>query len=473
MGKIYIEFENQLKQSPIIIPLTNSSQEEAGEDYVYNKYGVMQTSIYGIKVPLIQINNIVVDFVDVISFSLKSVGHVPTVKLEVFDRYNLIKTFNTPGNDNELRIQVLPPFDNAYKKINLTFYITKLNIRGNQISISGSYKVPELTDVRYKCLGVLDTYNLFKQVAIETGLGFASNCVETLDDRYVYCDHISYLDLLNYEISISGSDETHLYDWWIDLWNNLTLANIYERYHTIEDENDMMIWMADKTYEILENRKISPIKVPAVFNNLPGVSQSELIVRDYEISNNPGLQLTMGTDKIYSCYVENLKEYKDTYFQDKDAHKDVWVNCEYLGEVFGDYNYLLSERCREAHLQKMNTETITINLSTPLLAITRGSKVNFAWYNNNSQLDIRNNYYKSIGVLNETQPTPGMDDTLSPQTVQEHGARADEFQKDESISGQYMVCGQIMNYSSGRWDYKLLLRRPHDQKTKLLKEDYE
>ena len=113
MGKIYLEFENKLKQSDIVIPLTNSSTEEAGSDYVYNRTGFMQTSIYGILTPLIQINNIIVDFTDVNSFILKSTGPVPTVSLSVRDRYNLISSIDTPGSDNELRIQILPQFDNA------------------------------------------------------------------------------------------------------------------------------------------------------------------------------------------------------------------------------------------------------------------------------------------------------------------------------------------------------------------------
>ena len=74
MGQILLKFDNQLKQSEIVIPLTNSSVEEAGDNYVYNKQGIQQTSIYGILTPLIQINNIVVDFLDVESFSLKSIG---------------------------------------------------------------------------------------------------------------------------------------------------------------------------------------------------------------------------------------------------------------------------------------------------------------------------------------------------------------------------------------------------------------
>lgn len=473
MGKIYLEFENRLKQSDIVIPLTDSSTEEAGSDYVYNRTGFMQTSIYGILTPLIQINNIIVDFTDVNSFILKSTGPVPTVSLSVRDRYNLISSIDTPGSDNELRIQILPQFDNAYKKINLTFYITKTHISGNQITISGAYKVPKLTNVQFKCLGSMDTYNLFRNIAIETDLGFATNCAEMSDERFIYCDHKSYLDVLNNEISNASSDESHIYDWWIDLWNNITLANIYERYNTIEPEEEMMIWVSGDPHEMLEGVKVDPIQVPAILHNLPMASNLELHVSDYKTDNKHGSQISAGTDKIFSCYVENLKEYKDTLIQDGDVKKDIWTKCEYLGEVYGEYNYLLAKQCRDAYIQKLGTESVIITLKTPLLALMRGSKVNFAWYIADTQYDARMSNYKSAGIINDSVPTPGLDDTLSDDTVEMYGPRADEFQKDNSISGQYMIAGQIMSYSLGSWDYQLILKRPQSQKTKVLNLDQE
>ena len=473
MGKIYLEFENKLKQSDIVIPLTNSSMEEAGSDYVYNKTGIQQTSIYGILTPLIQINNIVVDFCDVNNFTLKSTGPVPTVSLSVNDRYNLISSIDTPGNDNELRIQILPQFDNAYKKINLTFYITKTYITGDQINISGTYKAPKLTAVQFKCLGTMDTYNLFRDIAIATDLGFATNCSEMNDERYIYCDHKSYLDILSNEISNASSDESHVYDWWIDLWNNITLANIYERYNTIEPEEEMMIWVSGDPHEMIEGVKVEPIQVPAVLHNLPMASNLELHVDDYTINNKSGSQISAGTDKVFSCYVENLKEYKDTLIQDGDAKKDLWTRCEYLGEVYGSYNYLLAKQCRDAYIQKLGTESVIITLKTPLLALMRGSKVNFAWYIADTQYDARMYNYKEAGLVNDNITIPALDDRLNEDTIKDYGTRADEFQKDNSISGQYMIDGQIMNYSLGEWNYQLILKRPQSQKTKILNLDQE
>ena len=131
MGQIYIKFDNQLKQSEIQMPLTDSTNEQAGEDYSLNRSGVKQTDVYGVLVPIIQINNTVVRFDDIAYFELNATKLLPNVSLGVIDRYKLTTMLDTPNSDNQLRIQILPPYDNAYKKIDLTFYITSFDSTGD------------------------------------------------------------------------------------------------------------------------------------------------------------------------------------------------------------------------------------------------------------------------------------------------------------------------------------------------------
>ena len=103
----------------------------------------------------------------------------------------------------------------------------------------------------------------------------------------------------------------------------------------------------------------------------------------------------------------------------------------------------------------------------------RGSKVNFAWYIADTQYDARMYNYKEAGLVNDNITIPALDDRLNEDTIKDYGTRADEFQKDNSISGQYMIDGQIMNYSLGEWNYQLILKRPQSQKTKILNLDQE
>jgi hypothetical protein len=426
-------------------------------------------------VPLISFNDIVVDFNDVLNFNLKSIGATPEVEFSVRDRNNLLSTLDTPGNDNVLHIQILPPFDNAYKKINLNFYITNISISNGIVTGKGMYKVPKLISSQFKSMGEITSYKLFEDIAIETELGFATNVEDSQNDkRYVYCDNISYLDTMRQEILKSASDKTHIYDFWIDFWNNINFVDIYERYNSLDNKDDMLIWVSGQYERSQEGMEITPVKTPAIFNNHPTVTSSELFVSNYAKVNKPRKQMTNGSDKVISCYEENKKEYRDFLIMDGDIKQDIFTKHEYIGEVYGDYNYLLASKCRDAYLQKMGSDTVVITLRTPLLGVMRGDKVEFVWYINNSYYDARNNVYKEgIGgeqLLNDVKTFPDLDDTLSPEDESRYNDTNGDFVIDKSVSGQYMVCGQNMKYVNGKWDYEITLVRPAKYKPQLLNE---
>ena len=365
MSIVKLEFDNKLKKTPIIVPLVSSSKQEAGDSYQdTNLTDKAQTSVFGIQVPLIQINSIVIDFDAVQYFSLKSTNKLPELNLIVEDRYELITNIDKVTNDNELRVQIIPRFDNTYKKIDLTFYITNIQVIGKSIKLSAAYKVSDLIKSQFKSFGEIDTYSIFKEIALETNLGFATNIAKLDDLRYIYCDHKSYYELLNNEINFANSTK-HIIDWWVDFWDNINLVDIKERYNTIDPDKDLQVWISGQVDEVTVNTKLEPIKTDAVINNIPGMNNSELYFKSYKIQNNSGAQLSSGTDKVYSIYEDSNVEYKDYLIQDGDVKQDIFLKYDYMGENYGEYNYLLAKPLREAFLQKINTETIVVTLQSP------------------------------------------------------------------------------------------------------------
>ena len=344
MALIQVKFDNTLQQSDIIIPLTNSSQSEAQESYVNNQPAIQQTHIYGIQAPLIMINSIVVNFNDVISFELSCDDDVPEVNLVVQDRYKLSTTVDTPSIDNELRIQILPKFEDKYKKINLTFFITQMKVKEGMLYITGEYKLPKYISSNIKSFGEVSTYNLFQSIAQDSGLGFATNIEDNQNSkRYVYCDNKSYKELLKEEIIRSNID-LQICDYWIDWWNNLVLADIYERYTSVDKDEDILVWIAGQNKEMEEGAEIEPTQTIATLHNHPTQKNTELYVSEYRICTSPGSQMSKGTDRVYSIYETTKSEYNDYLIQDGDAHKDIFMKYEYLGEVYGELNYFLSAK---------------------------------------------------------------------------------------------------------------------------------
>jgi hypothetical protein len=473
MGIIALEFDNTLKQSDIIVPLVSSSKNEAGEDY--NDTGhtdVAQTSVFGVLMPLIMINNTVIDFDSVQYFSLKSTGRTPELMITVDDKYELINNIDKIGQDNEVRVQILPKFDNAYKKINLTFYITNTNVMGSQIQLTAVYKVPALMSSEFKSYGSINTYNLFKTIATETELGFASNIVDSLDSRYIYCNNMNRLSLMENEIQYSAAPDTIL-DWWIDLWNNINLADIRERYEAVDPDDDIKVWIGNNTNNVTADVEIIPEEITAVLTDLPGMRTSELFVKKYENIVMPGGQVSEGSDKVYSIYNDAGNDCLEYLVQDGDIKNDIITTFEYVGEFMGEYNYMLSKNLRTGFFQKMNSEIVNVTLKTPLLGLMRGHKVNFVHYVNDSKIENKMKSLEDEGLIDRNVES---NVPLSEYELEEDDsddANDGKFKVDKTVSGQYLITGVDISYSNMEWDYKLTLAKSAATKPNLINNEEE
>lgn len=463
MGQITLEFDNTLKFSDIIMPLLSSSPAQMGEHAKPN-VDKLQTSVFGIQVPLISINSTVIDFDSVNYFSLSCEGPVPTLSMMVEDKYQLIQNVDKPRQDNEVRIQILPRFDDAYKKINMTFHIASINVVGQYISMTCTYKVPAFISSRIEAMGELDTYSLFKKAATDTGLGFATNIAQGDDIRYVYCNNKSWQDVLFEEIQQSGKDQQML-DWWVDYWNNINLVDIYDRYTTIDPDDDMMIWIAGQIHEVGVDQEVEPQQVVATVHDHPAHKNSELFVTDYHIKTNPGVQVSEGSDKVYSIYEESNNEYKDYLIQDGDVQKDIFTKYVYLGENYGDYNYLLQKEIRAGLIQKINSETVQITLQSPLLGIMRGHKLNYMRYVNDDMVENKLKTLEEAGAIRRD-----VESNIPLKDYEIKGHQDGSYRLDKTVSGQYLVIATEIVYDNG-WKYNLTLARPADSTPDIKNED--
>lgn len=455
MSIINIEFDNNLSKSNIEMSLLSSSAAEAGSEYSNEYTDKAQTMVFGIQVPLIMINSTIIDFDAVQQFILKSEGVTPELSMIVEDRYKLIENIDKPRHDNEVRVQIIPKFDNAYKKIDLTFYISNIKVNGSLISLNCIYKLPSLFASRFKTFGKSDTYTLFKTIANETKLGFATNIAALSDDRFVYCDNKSYLDLMNSEIQFANYND-HILDWWIDLWDNINLADIKERFESIDSDDDMMIWVAGNVNEINIDNEIKPIQTVATMYYHPAFANSELAVKSYNILNKSGIFISTGSDKVYSIYESDKGEYTDYLLQNGDIKNDIFTKYEYLGENFGEYNYLLAKHVRERYIQKIKSEQIKITLQSPLIGLMRGHKVNFIKYINDDKVENKMKALEKENMINR--------DVASniPLADYEITSESDDgkFIIDKTVSGQYLITAVNIVYKNNTWDYELILARP-------------
>lgn len=466
MADIVVKFDPTLKQSDIVVRMSNNvSVDEVGEEnHPKNVTDLQQTAIYGVQCPIIAINDVVIQYEDIINFELNDTGVVPSCSATVIDRQNLISELNTPQSDNEMRVQILPPFEDVYKKIDLTFYISSFNMMGdNMISVNGTYKNPKLSASQFKSLGKISTYEMFETIAKETELGFASNIENGEDKRYMYCNFISYNDLIERELP--KADGECMYGWWIDCWNYLNFVDVKDRYETIIPKDDLKLWITGLADGAVQGEVKDPIEVPAELTTLFGTEESQLHVFDYRHNSDPGTNMS-GTDTVYSIYSQENHEYKDVYLGNKDVEKDIFTNYQYLGEVYGEYDYMLPPVKREAYFRKMSLNRLEVDLGFPLLGIQRGGKVNFSdYYVDGQRSDMKKDLIAS-GVYDDNAKTNVQFEEINPGTN-------DLFELNKSVSGQYMVQGNIYSFSNRRWKQTCILVMPIEQQPKLLKKDEE
>lgn len=472
MSNIFLEFDNTLEKSEIMMVLNNTSKAEMGNDYIGNGLtDRAQTAVFGVQVPLISINSTVIDADCVHNFKLSSVGVIPTASMTVEDKIGIINNIDKPGQDNEVRIQILPRFENAYKKIDLTFFITSIKVHGTIINLTCTYKLPAIMSMQYKSYGNLDTYTLFRNIAQESKLGFATNIVKVLDGRYAYCNNISLIDLMNREIGFADNSIC-IMDWWIDFWNNINLVDIKERYNSVDSIEDMKVWVAGQIDDTTAGNEPQPQLLPAVITTHEGYNKTELYAKDYKLKVSPGINVLEGTDKVFSVYNNELKDYTDFLVQDGDIKNDIFMKFEYVGENYGTYeksNYLVSKHLRDAFIQKINTESIDVTLKSPLLGLMRGHKVNFIRYVVDDGLEAKMQSLENMGIVDRhIESNIPLDDYEI--TVTE-GEESGSYKLDRTVSGQYLIYGTTIEFNGGEWEYKLKLVKPASNKASVLTTD--
>jgi hypothetical protein len=249
------------------------------------------------------------------------------------------------------------------------------------------------------------------------------------------------------EIKMAGSSE-NIYDYWIDIWNNINYINLYKRFHETDKEEDMELWCMNAPGNPLESMDVvKPALMEAVITNYPGVS-GQLKVDNYNIINNSGKNQEKGTDRVYTIYKDGA--IIDSLIEDGNVQNDIFTKYYYLGENIGEYEYLTSISFYDSFNDVINKNTIETSLEFPMLGINRGSHVKFMWYDNDY---FKKQYIQQLGGDMESEDGDQTEELNEP----------DKLMFNKQISGEYLVYKTILQYNKGKWKNLLILTRPEEQ----------
>lgn len=450
MAALEVKFDNQLEFEPIIEYMYAGTEEETDGDV--NETSIQQTKITGIVAPLISINGFTINYDAVKSLNLTNTDNLPRVSLVVNDGFRLFTSLNSPSSDNILRIQIIPPMEDKYKKINLNFFITNYSKIKDNISITAEYGLNDIYNSRLKSFGEVSTYEFIEGIAKELKLGFCTNVSDLNDKRYIYCPNTNYKSILDSEIRIGGSKE-HILNWWVDFFNNLVLIDEYERFNSVDEIQKIMIENSGFSQPEI-NSDPTFDEFDAEISNHPILKNSPLYSGSYRQVNEPGNNLFFGTDRVLSIYDMKSLEHSETLIQDSDVKNDIFSKFVYSGEKFGEYDYITQKECHSMFQKKLKECQIIVELPRIIFGLMRGDKVNVAWY------DLNNLITKTKETNSPENNIPSVDDTSE-------GDVADKFLINKMISGQYYINGIDISYKkqgqNNNWKYKLWLSRPLDQ----------
>lgn len=489
---------------PFIIKLKSTIGSEGQE--IFNSDDINNSRIEGIQIPVVRLNTNVIDNSNIVALTITYTKFLPEITLIIKDPSGKFGLSIRPGLNNIIQVVIMPSIEGKYKKISLPFYITdvEMDIYGERVTYTGVLKHMPLIQQRLisesinyqKCDASVDPeekcaqedtdrpnmWELFHKIAERTELGFAS--MKGLKD---YQDHAvrnvcsqSYKELLEYNLSVGGLDETMIYDGWVDLYGYLVLVDVYKALHDNVEANNLAMYAQtglhthNKEYPEEEYSAIRRV----LTNSNMTKAKSNLEIEEFYNSSNIKEVLDHGTLNTiyYFCPFGNnglntivpqqiriKEESKDgEYTEDYEVQKYCgwsFVGCE-------DSNISKQMEIRNAYLTKLrnSNSTLTIRLANPNFALQRGTLV----------MIIRMRYdlkYKMQLMHQETNLRPGGGLSYEPDksNIGVDNIWNEDILHNDSIgvisaedSGMYYIDGMRFDYINGNdkiQQYLYLIRR--------------
>lgn len=448
-------FDPTLELPKIKVPIYSVS-EKTDPDVTGKFQNNDQTKRDGILTPLFRFCDITILSPQVEYMRLSCSGRTPELNVRIRDAMSLIQIFSRPSRDNSFQMQMMAPFDGAYKKINLLFYMTDVSISGAVVTITARLNVPGLYDSYLYSFGLLPSFDLFAQVAQHLKLGLCSNVDSTDDDRYMYCHNTKLLQLLDQEVKMAGSKEnpgSQVFDYWVDYWNYVNFVDIRKQYESKESADKVTMWVVPNKYTNTESDvpDQKPVNMEGFVTNNPYMTMWPTYVGEYVPVTTSGAQ----TDLVFDRFMMADLEAGCVAIKDDDVKNDVFSKYQYGGEVFGDYDYLTQRAVADMYRYKMKTQQIQVTLSQPQLSFMRGHKINFYWYNMNEP--TKRIQADQGGKVNSD--TLDLSDDMDTTNINGDS----NYVLDRSVSGQYYIDCSDYIYEEGRWSHVLTLSRPASQ----------
>ncbi len=242
--------------------------------------------------PVVWYNGYQLDIKDIEYMSIDNTALIPTFYIRFTDSSNIIKDRGFPLDDTVISIFIKSPKPDTLMPIRVDFKITSfkpdVTVKKTSTSIvytlKGILNVDKLFLSKQRSFKALTAFEVFKQIAKEVGLGFASN-VDNSNDKMNWINPgdnlLKWLEVVNSTSYISEESFTQIY---IDLYYNLNYIDVEKQ---LRESAELSLGVVNHGgySKALKRDQTADEKKPeqVVFTNVKSANNSEAYFSDYKI----------------------------------------------------------------------------------------------------------------------------------------------------------------------------------------------
>ena len=176
---------DKINSVQVLEPALGVSEFVLSKQYTYDKNNLPYK--YAYRIPLVSIENYIINPIDLTAFNLDYTGFLPTLSFEFVDSANRLLSTNVPKDGSVIKVYIGGQGDELYyKPIRQDFVMTSIRKIGTsniKYRVYGKLNVPYGYRKESWCGGECSAKQALFNLAVWTGLGFATNFtnMNTLD----------------------------------------------------------------------------------------------------------------------------------------------------------------------------------------------------------------------------------------------------------------------------------------------------
>lgn len=477
----------------------NKVEMEDGELSGNNKYEA--TKIDGILYPLVCINDRNIENNDILSMIIDYTDFLPSIVITIHDEHESEQKLNSSQMSGLIRVAMISPVDNVYKKILLNFRILDVKvdpIKTSIIKYYGEFNIPGFKPINMMHIWMpvpcpkaitcqqgghinANTWEMLHAIAGMSGLGFAATkqCKEIPDHivRNIYSQRFD--QYIKQQLLHCGTDEENIFDAWVDLYGYIVMVNVPWVLKQEIKASDLTI-VANKgmhpSSNNLPDQKPETVERTLTNYNLVGtITNLEIQSYNMIISNNSVEKGTLEHVYMYKFKVnktdlnENDVQTKQNsidgqFLEDYNTGKNRPIpkfdfNDDAYTGLSGGYDVHNQKIIRNAFFRKRRQQILEVVLKHLNFGLQRGTLVNITIFDN----DPANKKITFENVSNLMEPNNEIeeDNPQLPPEINKEDLTLDDgaYMPNFKLSGLYYIDGMRFEYNQqiGKINQILLL----------------